>query len=351
MEKYVFNLIHKLREKHNIVLLLPDKYNIEIPQIKVYNFLNPTKKMVGPIVTFISLALQTIRILIKEKIEVISTWIPSASSALVHLIAKSLHRKVLTNIRGVYEKESRFYLIFADLNLIFSNKIIVNSRDFVERYIAQSFLPQNYLKGKEWAYIPNAINFNYWNALDEKEIYDLVFVGYIHNPPRIVNKGFDTLVEAVHLIHSHYNYNLKVLVIGEYAWSLIQKLQNFNASYFKFVGHIRNRRQIMQYLKQSKIFVLSSRTEGMPNALMEALTLGRPCIATNVGAVGELIKNEQTGLLIPPNDPESLAQAIIKLIPNEKYRYILGQAARDFMRKSFSWEQTLKAIEYFYKKK
>ncbi|OGU58042.1 MAG: hypothetical protein A2V66_15770 [Ignavibacteria bacterium RBG_13_36_8] len=350
MEKYVFNLIHKLKGKHKIVLLLPDKYNIDIPQVKIYNFLNPPKKISGPLITFLSLMFQTIRILTKEKIEVISTWIPSASSSIVHLISRSLHRKVLTNIRGVYEKESRLYLLFADLNLIFSDKIIINSRDFVERYIAQSFLPGNYLRGKEWVYIPNAINFNYWNAPDEEKIYDLVFVGYIHNPPRIINKGFDTLVKAVHIVQCREATNLNVLVIGEYDWPLIQKLENFNANNFKFVGHIKNRRQIMQYLKQSKIFVLSSRTEGMPNALMEALTLGCSCIATKVGAVQELIENEKTGVLIPPNDPESLALAIIKLIRDENYRRKLGQDGREFMKKSFSWEQTMRTIEYFYKK-
>lgn len=79
------------------------------------------------------------------------------------------------------------------------------------------------------------------------------------------------------------------------------------------------------------IFVLSSNYEGMPNALMEAMALGLPCISTDcpVGGPKTLIKNGENGLLVPVGDEEALSIAILKLIEdNELSQKIANNALK-----------------------
>lgn len=101
-------------------------------------------------------------------------------------------------------------------------------------------------------------------------------------------------------------------------------------NHLHFVGE---RGDIPQLLHASDIFVLDSRFEGLPTALMEAMVAGLPCVASNVSGNPELIQDGETGLLVPPDQPRVLADALIKLIDDAALRARLGAAARDFASK------------------
>jgi glycosyltransferase involved in cell wall biosynthesis len=75
------------------------------------------------------------------------------------------------------------------------------------------------------------------------------------------------------------------------------------------------------------LFVLPSLLEGLPLALVEAMALGKACLATRINAVPELIRHNVTGWLVPPADATSLAAAISKLVADEALRTRLGAAA------------------------
>ncbi|MEL4402955.1 glycosyltransferase, partial [Shewanella algae] len=82
-------------------------------------------------------------------------------------------------------------------------------------------------------------------------------------------------------------------------------------------------------LSEADIFMLPSYAEGMPNSLMEAMASGVAGIATNVGAVEELILNEETGMLIQVKDPVGLRQALRQLIDDiDLRRHIVVQARK-----------------------
>ena len=80
----------------------------------------------------------------------------------------------------------------------------------------------------------------------------------------------------------------------------------------RFVGFV-SPHQMYPFLQQHHIMVMPSRTEGFGVAALEASACGRPVIASNVGGVPEVVLNGKTGILVPPEDPGTLAEAIVKL--------------------------------------
>ena len=92
-------------------------------------------------------------------------------------------------------------------------------------------------------------------------------------------------------------------------------------------------KDLSQAMIDGSIFVLSSRFEGMPNALAEAMSLGLSVIATDCPTgPRELIENEEDGFLVPVDDIEALAQAMQRLMQDEKMRAGLGQVAAKKMK-------------------
>jgi colanic acid/amylovoran biosynthesis glycosyltransferase len=84
----------------------------------------------------------------------------------------------------------------------------------------------------------------------------------------------------------------------------------------------------LTHLRRADIFALASFSEGMPVSLMEAMALGLPCVSTSVAAIPELIRSGVDGLLVPPANPQALADAIESLASDSAFRKSLGQSAR-----------------------
>jgi glycosyltransferase involved in cell wall biosynthesis len=81
-------------------------------------------------------------------------------------------------------------------------------------------------------------------------------------------------------------------------------------------------------LAKADVFVLPSYNEGLPMALLEAMSWGLPVITTPVGGIPEVVSNTQNGLLVTPGDIQQLSEAMQSLIKEEKLRLSLGSAAR-----------------------
>jgi L-malate glycosyltransferase len=100
---------------------------------------------------------------------------------------------------------------------------------------------------------------------------------------------------------------------------------------FVFTGH---QKDVRQFLKVFDIFVLASKKEGLGTSVLDAMSVGLPVIGTTAGGIGEMIGDGASGLLVPPSDPEALADSIVKLARDGGLREKLGQAAlakaRDF---------------------
>ena len=87
--------------------------------------------------------------------------------------------------------------------------------------------------------------------------------------------------------------------------------------------------------RETSIAVLPSYREGLPKALLEAASCGRPMIAADVPGCREIVRHEETGILVPPRDPKALAEALARLAADQGLRRRLGAAARKTAEKRF----------------
>ncbi len=108
------------------------------------------------------------------------------------------------------------------------------------------------------------------------------------------------------------------------AQQLAQRLKL--ADRVRFLGY---EPRVAELLKRKQIFVLSTRWEGMPLALVEAMAAGCACVASLVPGVEGVLEHDRTGLLVPPGDPPALAAAIQRLLTEPELAERLAQAARE----------------------
>ena len=104
----------------------------------------------------------------------------------------------------------------------------------------------------------------------------------------------------------------------------------------------------MENLKASSILVIPSRMESIPQVIKEAFYLKVPIIATNVGGIPELIVDNVTGILVPPNSPELLQNAINKLLSDNETTKRLSDAGYEFVMNNLTWEILLPKYVKFY---
>lgn len=112
----------------------------------------------------------------------------------------------------------------------------------------------------------------------------------------------------------------------------------------RFLGMVRD---ITKVYAMARFVVLSSAWEGMPLTLLEASAYGLPAVATRVSGTPEVVRHEQTGLLVEPGDPEALARAIIRLLENDSLRCQLGAAALEMSMSEFAPEQRLHKLVHY----
>lgn len=96
---------------------------------------------------------------------------------------------------------------------------------------------------------------------------------------------------------------------------------------------------VRPWLRAGAVFVLPSRSEGLPNALLQAMAMGLPCVATRVGGIPEVIEDGVNGRLVDPGQPEALARVLAEILQDGEQAGRLGAAARRCVEERFTLEQ------------
>jgi glycosyltransferase involved in cell wall biosynthesis len=156
-------------------------------------------------------------------------------------------------------------------------------------------------------------------------------------------KGFDYLIRAVAaLTDAGVDVGLSILGDGPQQQELETLVSDLNlGDRVHLVGHVTNPKP---YYESMDVYVLSSLREGLPNVLLEAMAYGIPLVATAVAGIPRLIDGESNGVLIPPSDAKSIADAITQLIHNPCDREKLGAGGRTTVEQRFCFQTRMTKI-------
>ena len=155
----------------------------------------------------------------------------------------------------------------------------------------------------------------------------------------VSGKGLEYLIKALKIIEKKH-HNFRLIMAGD--GYLFHKIHNLVDDYglsknVIFEGRVPHN-EIPKFLNSASIYVLPSIREGMPYALLEAMACGRPVVASNIPGINDVITNGENGLLVPPCDPNALANAILRLIEDHALRRKLRRNARKLMVEKYSWD-------------
>jgi glycosyltransferase involved in cell wall biosynthesis len=153
-----------------------------------------------------------------------------------------------------------------------------------------------------------------------------VWIGYVGRLESV--KGYDFLLRAVETVHARHP-NVRTVFVGASVPRGAQAPAGVS-----FLGF---RRDVYAVLKRMDVFCLSSLSEGLPNSLMEAMSVRLACVASRVGGVVHLLEHEHNGLLVEPGDVSGLTAALERLVTDAELRQRLGRAARATIEARFSW--------------
>jgi glycosyltransferase involved in cell wall biosynthesis len=159
-------------------------------------------------------------------------------------------------------------------------------------------------------------------------------------------KNIRLFLEIAEQITRHYS-DVKFLLIGKNLTRNYVK-KRFGISAEQNVFMLGERKDIINILNGTDIFVLTSRTEGLPNVIMEAMGASKPVVATNVGGIPELVVDGETGYLVPSNNVEKLSQAVIRLLENPRIAKKIGETGRKRIEELFSVDRMVKETENLY---
>ena len=246
-------------------------------------------------------------------------------------------------------------------NTVFIMKICAALSRWIPRKIVcvaeaarQAHITAGYLASR-MVVIPNGFDFSQFTATQEQisalrlachfSDSDIVIgcVGRFH-----ADKGQDSFVKAAAIVAQQYS-TVKFLLVGRDCDVNNAKLINWlnDAGLQERFVLLGERNDVPVCLAAMDVFCMPSRTEGFPNGLGEAMAMGLPCVATNVGDTAVLTGD--TAILVPPQDEKTLAEELLKVITlTENQRKQMGQRAKERVMSEFSMEKARARFESVY---
>jgi glycosyltransferase involved in cell wall biosynthesis len=164
-------------------------------------------------------------------------------------------------------------------------------------------------------------------------------------------KGYDVLIDAIALARTQIpEIHCIIVGEGESRENLTNQIKHHGLeSRIRLVGYY-GRIDTLSSFKACDVFVMPSRYEGTPIALLESAAFGCPIIASRSGGIPEVVTHEQHALLVPPENPDALAQALIRLSQNRQFASLLGANAKSHIAADFNLDNQVRLTKHIYKK-
>jgi len=358
LENYLFNICKGLPKDKIIVLMDSEdfsksgKSNLQTENLKIYQTKFFAWKFLKP--SWLPLIWKIYRFVKKEKIEILQFGHYAHYCLIGTLLAKLLKLKILIYFHGIdlwIHQRKKIDRWLMKLNLKNADKLIANS-NFIKNEISNLGIP----KEKVVVVYPG-VNVEKFKNLNSKKTSDLANKKIILSLGRLIKlKGYDLVLKALPEV-VRVVPNLIYLIIGEgeeekELRELVKKLDL--EKYVNFVEAIKGPEETRaSYYALADVFAGPSREiiykdykhiESFGLVYLEAAAAEKPVIATKIGGIPEAVLNGQTGLLVPPENPQALAQALIKLLTDEELAKKLGKQGRKRVEKEFRWEQQVEKI-------
>ena len=240
---------------------------------------------------------------------------------------------------------------FSYLTTLLSHKVIVVSQHDYNRHMMpfqsykliniQTAVPEIDFKSRDDA---RNILFSRENIEQHKNHFWLITNAELNN-----NKNLFTAIDAVVKYNetTHQKIYYSIMSDGELKEQIESYILEKKADkYITLLGYVTNGRD---YLKAFDLFLLPSKKEGMPYALLEAGAAGLPSIASNVGGIPEIIDHQKNGLLINPNDYTTIINAFKILIEDKKKMDEYGKTLKKVIEDNFSLQYMVEKTEALYR--
>ncbi|MBA7681330.1 Alpha-maltose-1-phosphate synthase [subsurface metagenome] len=171
-----------------------------------------------------------------------------------------------------------------------------------------------------------------------------MFVTFIGRLSHI--KGFDIYMNVIKELHK-YDKDLNFLIIGKGPLKKLIKpaqkiLPILHSDFYPY-------EKMVDIYNHSKVVLITSRFEGVPTILLESLACETPVIASNVGGITEVLRNDENGLLIKDFNAKSAISQIIDVLHDQDKLSTFGRNGRNLVLKNFSWDVITDKIEMVYK--
>lgn len=251
---------------------------------------------------------------------------------------------LLVSIVGVVTKKP--YIIIlpgSDLKWIIKNKSFLfflnKSKGIGVRGSNSKMKLENMGVSKDKIFVlHNAFNLPNFNYVEEKK-WDIIFVGYFRKDKRL-----NIAVEVIHKLSLEIP-SISAVFVGygedfDNIKSLIQKKQL--EENILLMGH---QEDISEYLKKSKIFLLTSKSEGLPMVLVESMCFGLPVVTSNINDISNIVKNNENGYLIQSLETNDYFNSLLKILNNQDLYNRLSMNARLSMERFYNEESSFESVQ------
>jgi len=227
-----------------------------------------------------------------------------------------------------------------------SDMIVANAQAVREFCIREGIAPEKV------CVIPNGIDVGRFGAARDEALRrswgaraDSFVIGTVARLSE--QKGIDVLIEAFARVASTEE-RARLVIVGEGEHEAKLRGQAAATGFGERIGFVGFERDVPKALASFDCFVLASRWEGLPNAVMEAMAARCPVVATDVGGTRELVRTRQTGLLVPAEDAAQLADAIREIMQHPGLAASVATNARKLVESEYSVRRMVEATEAAY---
>ena len=258
--------------------------------------------------------------------------------------------KIIHTVHGPYRSYNNYIVEHAKIFIRHRIEKILSI--FVYKFVAVSDAIKDYMicdigiNSKKIVVVRNGVRalkrqINHTN--NESTILKLVSVGRI---AKIKNHRF--MLDGLKLVSSS-NINIKLTIVGD--GPELNNIRDYTheLELDPSVDFLGFRSDIETILEDKDVFIMTSEYEGISIALLEAMRVGLPAIATRVGGIPETVIDGKTGILVKPKDTAALASAIEMMFNNKQIRRSMGQKAYEHFMAEFNEDIVIEKYKYIYR--